>query len=78
MGFFFPRIGAKPQCLHRLADIKKYDVCDHNIHYLSSTNLILDEKKILGPQKLLAFVNTQSNTGKMEKRPQKGLFWAWC
>ncbi len=75
---FFPRIGAKPQCLHRLADIKKYDVCDHNIHYLSSTNLVLDEKKILGPQKLLTFVNTHSNTGKMEKLPQKGSFWAWC
>ena len=49
---FFPRIGAKPQCLHRLADIKKYDVCDHNIHYLSSTNLVLDEKKNIGPPEI--------------------------
>ena len=73
MGFFFPRIGAKPQCLRRLAYIQKYDVCDHNIHNLSSTNLVLDEKKMLGPQNLLTFVNTRSNIQKMKKTASKGV-----
>ena len=71
--FFFPRIGAKPQCLRRLAYIQKYNVCDHNIHYLSSTNLVLDEKKILGSQKLLTFVNTRSKIEKMKKTASKGV-----
>ena len=59
MGFFFPRIRAKPQCLRGLACIEKYDVSDRNIQYVTSTNHVMDEKKILGPKKLMGLVSAR-------------------
>ena len=71
MGFFFPRIRANPQCLRGLACIEKYGVSDRNIQYASSTNHVMDEKKVLGPKKVMGWVSARRNWRKMKKMVSK-------